>query len=265
MSRAKTNQRQRILLEVIVSSLDDARAAAGGGADRFELCAALALGGLTPSLGLLDAVKREFPDIAVMFMLRPREAGMAYSEAELAVMQRDAELAIQHGADGLVFGALTERGEVDANACQRLLDIARQRPGTETVFHRAFDVLIDPAAALERIIELGFTRVLTSGRAPRAVEGLEEIRRTRERAAGRIEVLSGGAINAQNVAQIVRATGVTQVHASLTRRSSDRSTSANPAIRFVADQMRNEIEYRATDAQAVRAVREILDRMHERR
>src|SRR2546430_2690748 len=103
----------RILLEVIVCSLDDARAAAAGGADRFELCTALALGGLTPSLGLLEQVKREFPHVPVMFMLRPREAGMAYGEAELSVMRRDAELALEHGADGLVFGVLTPRGEID--------------------------------------------------------------------------------------------------------------------------------------------------------
>src|SRR5688500_18874119 len=142
------NGSRRILLEVIVSSLDDARAAAAGGADRFELRGALALGGLTPSLGLLEAVKREVGQVPVMFMLRPREAGMAYAEADLSVMQRDAELALQHGADGLVLGALTERGDVDAAACQRLLRVARARPDVQTVFHRAFDVVAHPARAL---------------------------------------------------------------------------------------------------------------------
>ena len=155
-----TRTSRRGLLEVIVSSLDDARAAAAGGADRFELCAALAVGGLTPSLGLLDAIKRELASIPVMFMLRPREAGMAYTEADLSVMERDAALAIEHGADGLVFGVLTDRGEVNAAACSRILRIAKQRPNTQTVFHRAFDVVADPTRALEQLIELGFTRVL---------------------------------------------------------------------------------------------------------
>src|SRR5689334_20392570 len=132
-----------ITLEVIVSSLQDARAAAAGGADRFELCAALALGGLTPSLGLLEAVKREFRGIGAMFMLRPREGGMAYTEAELSVMQRDAELALEHWADGLVFGVLTDRSDVDVSACKRLVDIGRQRPGVQLVFHRAFDLVND--------------------------------------------------------------------------------------------------------------------------
>src|SRR5205814_6031407 len=122
--------------------------------DRLELCSALALGGLTPSLGSLAAIKREIK-LPVMFMIRPREAGMAYSEAELSVMERDAELALEHGADGLVFAVLTNRGEVDEAGCNRLLRIARQRPGCQTAFHRAFDVVADPVAPLERVIGLG--------------------------------------------------------------------------------------------------------------
>src|SRR5437763_8020566 len=116
--------RRPVLLEVIVSSLDDARAAARGGADRFELCSALALGGLTPSLGLLTAIKAELPQ-PVLFMVRPREGGMAYTEAEFSVMARDAVLALEAGADGLVFGFLTPEGEVDVARCRGFLAPAR--------------------------------------------------------------------------------------------------------------------------------------------
>ena len=249
----------RVLLEVIVTSLDDARAAAAGGADRFELCAALSVGGLTPSLGLLESVKRRLPNIPVMFMLRPREAGMAYSEADLTVMLRDAELALEHGADGLVFGALTDRGEVNVSACERLLAIARQRPSAQTVFHRAFDVVADPDAALEQLIDLGFARVLTSGRARRAVEGIDEIRRTIDRAAGRIAVLPGGGIDAANASKIVEATGADQVHLSATRTLPDHSTRSNPLVRFTAVTFHGENTYRATDPDLVRAVRDALD------
>src|SRR5947209_7892946 len=155
-----------VLLEVIVSSLDDSRAAAAGGADRFELCSALALGGLTPSLGTLAAIKTEIT-VPVMFMVRPREGGMAYTEGEFAVMERDADLALAAGADGLVCGFLTPEGGVDAGRCRRFLS-GRAGRGRQMVFHRAFDVVADPRAALERIIDLGFTRILTSGRAPNA-------------------------------------------------------------------------------------------------
>ena len=249
----------RILLELIVSSLDDARAAVAGGADRFELCAALALGGLTPSLGLLDLIKGDLPDTPVMFMLRPREGGMAYSEADRSVIERDAELALDRGADGLVFGALTERGEVDVRSCERVLSVARQRPKTQTVFHRAFDVVAEADVALEQLINLGFTRVLTSGRAPRATEGLDEIRRTIDRAAGRIEILPGGGIDGGNVARVIEATGADQVHVSLTCAAHDPSTAANPLVRFGAERAPDERAYRMTDRDAVRALRRLLD------
>src|SRR3954447_13874461 len=97
LNAGATYRRMRqITLEVIASSLDDARAAAAGGADRFELCSALALGGLTPSLGLLAVIKAELPQ-PVVFMVRPREGGMAYTAGECAVMERDAVLALEAG------------------------------------------------------------------------------------------------------------------------------------------------------------------------
>jgi copper homeostasis protein len=248
---------RRILLETIVSSLDDARAARAGGADRFELCSALALGGLTPSLGTLAAIKAEM-STPVMFMVRPREGGMAYTEGEVAVMERDAELALEHGADGLVFGFLTAHGEVDVPRCRRFVALLNGRDGT---FHRAFDVAADPTRALEQLIDLGIPRVLTSGRAPLAVEGIAEIRRTVQQAAGRIRILPGGGIRAATVMEVVRATGVDQVHLSITRAAADLSTSANPAVRFGVDPPPTETEYRLADEAGVREVRAILDCM----
>jgi copper homeostasis protein len=251
----------RILLETIVSSLDDARAAAAGGADRFELCAALAVGGLTPSLGTFAAIKQAV-DVPVMFMLRPREGGMAYTEDECAVMERDLELALEHGADGFVFGFLTPESAVDAPRCRRLLRrIEGAGRPVQTVFHRAYDVVADPRAALEQLIDLGITRVLTSGRAPTAAEGLDELRRTVEQAAGRIQILPGGGIRLDTLERVVRETGVEQVHLSITAPAPDPSASANPRIRFGVDVPPSETEYRAVDAPGVRRVREALDNL----
>jgi copper homeostasis protein len=245
-----------LLLESIVASLDDARAAAAGGADRFELCSALALGGLTPSLGLLAAIKAELP-APVMCMIRPREGGMAYTEGEFAVMQRDAALALEAGADGLVFGFLTPEGEVDVPRCRRFLGSLSRRP--QLTFHRAFDVVVDSVRALEQLIDLGIDRVLTSGRAPTALEGVEEIRRTVDRAAGRIRVLPGGEIRAGNVAEIVARTGVEEVHLYVTRTARDSSAAANPAIYFGATIPSSELEYEAVDKAGVREIRAVLD------
>jgi copper homeostasis protein len=251
---------RRILLEIIASSLDDARAAASGGADRFELCSALPLGGLTPSLGLLAAIKAELSP-PVMFMVRPREGGMAYTDGEYGVMERDAALALETGADGLVFGFLTPEGLVDVARCRRFLASVRGagRPELHLVFHRAFDVVADPRRALEELIDLGVTRVLTSGRAARASEGLEEIRCTVEQAAGRIEVLPGGGIPPQGVGELVARTGVDQVHLSLRGPAADLSTRANPQISFGADLPTSEQEYQVVQAERVRQVRQSLD------
>jgi copper homeostasis protein len=251
---------KRILLETIVSSLDDARAAAAGGADRFELCGALALGGLTPSLGLLAAIKAELP-VPVMFMVRPREGGMAYTDGEYAVMERDAALALEHRADGIVCGFLTSSGQVDVERCRRFLRLVQSSaaPSVQVVFHRAFDVVADPAVALEQLVDLGFTRILTSGRAAMATDGLEEIRRTVEQAAGRIELLPGGGIRAATVRQVVRTTGVDQVHLSITEPAADTSAAGNPRVRFGVDPPPTETEYRAATADGVRTVRLLLD------
>jgi copper homeostasis protein len=251
------------LLETISVSADDARAAAAGGADRFEVCSALALGGLTPSIGTIRAI-RASTDVPIMAMVRPREGGMAYTEGEFTAMLADAEALLEAGASGLVFGFLTSGGEVDVKRCKSLLKIVRsvsKGRSIETVFHRAFDVAARPEAALEQLIDLGVTRVLTSGRKPSVMEGLDTIRRTVEQARGRIQVLPGGGIQEDNVETVVRETGVTQVHLYAARSAQDSSAAANPSIRFAGHAPVNELEYLAVNSEDVRRIRGILDRI----
>lgn len=251
----------RILLEAIVGSLDDARAAAAGGADRFEMCSALALGGLTPTLGLLQAVKAEL-STPVMYMIRPREGGMAYTPGEVAQMERDAELAIGAGAAGLVFGFLTPDAQVDVPRCQAFLERARAAAGGRDLqfcYHRAFDVAAEPQRALEQLIDLGITRVLTSGRAASAAEGAALIAQLVEQAAGRIVVMPGGGIKQDNVAEIARRTGASEIHVYITQVAWDTSAAGNPEVRFGVHPPENEVEYRAVDADGVRRIRELLD------
>ncbi len=251
----------KILVEEIVSSLDDARAAAAGGADRFELCSSLALGGLTPSLGLLEVIRAELR-IPIMAMIRPREGGMRYSQAEFGTMLRDAELALEAGADGLVFGFLNEDGHVDLQRSKTFVELIHRTPRVprpQSVFHRAFDVTADPELALEQLIDLGITRILTSGRAPTALEGIDEIRRTVERADRRIEVLPGGGISCRDVEKIVRETGVDQIHVYVTRGGRDPSTTGNPKIYFGAHQPQNEVEYRVVDQQGLAELKDLVN------
>jgi copper homeostasis protein len=247
---------RRVLLEVPVASVEDALAAQAGGADRLELNAALSLGGLTPSLGTLIEVKAAV-GLPVLVMIRPRPGGFAYGAADFQVMQRDGDLALRHGADGIVFGILTADGRVDVARCRCLL---RQLGGRAAVFHRAFDVTPDPFEALEQLIDLGFGRVLTSGQEETAYHGAALIAELIRRCAGRIEVLPAGGINRFTVNDVVAGTGCDQVHASLRTKREDRSVAARPQVSFGGAVKLPEGRYDSTSPKAVAELRGLLRR-----
>ena len=245
---------ERVLLEICVDSVADALAVADAGADRIEFCSALSLGGLTPSHGALAEVKHRV-ERPVVAMIRPRESGFCYRDTEFAAMCRDAQTACQLGAEGIVFGILDERGRVDAARCGELRTLAADR---QAVFHRAFDLVQDPLAALETLIDLGFTRILTSGQQPTAIEGAALIRQLIERADGRIEILPGGGLNEMNVAEFVRATGCRQVHMGLATLCEDPSIPADSPIRFGGPGQTSERSFRKVDAGRVRVAQSRL-------
>jgi copper homeostasis protein len=236
-----------VRLEICCGSLEDAQAAFEGGADRVELCSALCVGGLTPSLGTMREAEARI-GIPVMAMVRPRAAGFHYSASEIAVMERDVLAALGAGAEGVVFGALQADGSIDEPACRRL----RQAAGDlEVVFHRAFDVTPDPFHALDQLIGLGFTRVLTSGQRRTALEGTATLRRLVEQARGRIEILPGGGIRAHNLREVLQATGCRQIHMSAFSPARDSSTAARPEVSFLQDHLAAD-QYARTDAAKVR-------------
>ena len=191
-----------------------------------------------------------------MYMLRPRSGGFCYSAGEFAVIQRDAELALRFGADGLVFGFLDADGAIDGVRTRAIVALAGDKA---TVFHRAFDVTPDATAALDTLIDIGVTRVLTSGQMPAAEQGAANIKDYIRRAAGRIQILPGGGIRVDNAPALVRVTGADQVHASLSGQMLDRSTSANPRLRFGATSLPDEQQVRFTDTSLVAQMRTVLD------
>jgi copper homeostasis protein len=236
-----------ILLEVCVASVEDAGAAEQNGAGRLELNTALALGGLTPSLGLLLEVKAAV-QLPVIALVRPRPGGFAYSAADFRVLRRDVELLLAQGAEGVAVGVLHSDGTIDRARCRELVE---QVGRAEAVFHRAFDVTPDPALALEQLIDLGFRRVLTSGQEETAYNGAARIATLIQQAAGRIEVLPGGGINCFNLADVVIRTGCNQVHATLRHPRQDLSTSARPQVSFGARIGPPEDRFDATNPDAV--------------
>ncbi|WP_203933407.1 copper homeostasis protein CutC [Virgisporangium ochraceum] len=194
--------------EVCVDSVAGALAAQEAGAHRVELCSALGTGGLTPSAGLVEEVLAAIA-LPVHVLVRPREGDFVHDAHEVAVMARDVGLAVRLGAHGVVVGALTPDGDVDLDTCGRLVDAAAGRPVT---FHRAFDLARDPLDALDAVLALGADRLLTSGQEATALAGAPLIAALVRAAGDRLTVMAGGGVTAGNVARIVAATGVREIH-----------------------------------------------------
>ena len=220
--------KDKIVIEICCGSYEDVIASKQAGAHRAELNSALFLGGLTPSLGNFLLAKK-IGGIEVLPMVRPRPAGFYYSAAEYETMVCDAEAFIENDADGIVFGFLNEDGTVDEKRTAEFVHIAK---GRTAVFHRAFDFTPDPFAAMETLINCGVTRILTSGQAPSVPEGIELIKALAEKSKGRIEILPGAGIRPANVANVIKQTGVTQVHFSAMIQKHEPSSQNNPSIYF---------------------------------
>ena len=218
----------RVLLEICCGSLDDALEAAAGGADRVELCSALFLGGLTPSFGALVEAKARLR-IPVVFMVRPRGGGFCYTEAEMAAMERDTEMAVAHGANGVVFGILTDEGRVDIPRSRRIRSLVGDR---EAVFHRAFDVTPDPFRAVDELVDLGIARILTSGQRDTVFEGLDLIKRLVDYAGDRIQIQPGGGIKPYQFDEVIARTGCRQIHVAAWASRRDDSTRHHADVTF---------------------------------
>lgn len=199
-------------LEVCIDNIESLHHAITGGATRIELCSSLSLGGLTPSYGFMRQAARA-STIPIYAMIRPRQGDFLYSDEDIDVMSEDIKSAHRAGLDGVVFGALTEQGEVHIPYCTKLCELA-QSLNMGTTFHRAFDQCCNVETALEQIINLGCERVLTSGLGATATEGADVIKSLVEQAGNRLAIMAGAGINASNVRSLVEQTGVQEVHLS---------------------------------------------------
>lgn len=197
-------------LEICANSVASCLEAQKGGAWRVELCAAIPEGGTTPSYGDI-ALARELLQIKLHVIIRPRGGDFLYSPLEHRIMLKDIENAHRLGADGVVIGCLTPEGEVDMARNRELMNAAA---GMSVTFHRAFDMCRDPYDSLERIIELGCDRLLTSGQQPRAEDGIELLQELVGKAGDRIIIMPGSGVNANNIAKLAKETGAREFHLS---------------------------------------------------
>jgi copper homeostasis protein len=203
----------QVSIEICVDSVASAIAAEQGGAQRVELCASLSEGGITPSAGLIESARAKI-SIGLQIMVRPRGGDFRYSGAEFNSMRRDIQFAKQSGADGVVFGILDSRAQVDVDRTRELVGLARPLSVT---FHRAFDVSSDLFRSLEDICKTGADKILTSGGAPTACEAIPTLGSLVQAATGRVSILACGGIRANNAAKIIDETGVREIHSGVKR------------------------------------------------
>lgn len=238
-------------LEVCVDSVGAARAAAEGGADRVELCAAISEGGLTPSAGTIELARAAL-GIGLVVLVRPRAGDFLYSSAEFEVMRRDVELCAAAGVDGVALGVLRRDGSVDR---ERTAELVERAGPLQVTFHRAFDMTRDPEEALEALCELGVERVLTSGAARTALEGAGLIARLVERAGTRLAVMAGGGVRAANAAELLRRTGARELHFTARGARESEMEFRNPRCAMGGGAAPGEYELRPTEAGLVRELR----------
>lgn len=207
----------KITVELCVDSLQSLQVARLAGVDRVELCSALSEGGLTPSLGLMQGARELFPPERIHVMIRPRSGDFLYSPEERRAMRTDIAMVRELGLGGIVIGALTQWGEVDEAWVQEAMHCAGS--ALSVTFHRAFDLCRDRGQALEQIARLGCRRILTSGGAPTALEGADELARLIRQAGGRLSIMPGSGVGASNVVELLRCTGAREVHLSARKAS----------------------------------------------
>jgi copper homeostasis protein len=200
-----------VLIEVCVDSVASAIAAERGGAARVELCSNLLEGGVTPSAGMIEAVRARI-SIGLQVIIRPRGGDFCYENDEIEVMKRDIETCKNLGADGVVLGILDSEGHVDITRTQQLVELAQPLSVT---FHRAFDMSADLSCALEDAVATGAFRILTSGGEQDCLQGIDTIAGLVQAARGRITIMACGGITHNNAASIIERTGVSEIHVGL--------------------------------------------------
>lgn len=235
-------------LEVIAFDLASCRIAQENGADRIELCANPQEGGTTPSFGMI-ATARRCTTIQLFPIIRPRGGDFLYSTEEFDAMAADIEQCAELGCDGVVIGMLRADGSVDADRCAELIEHAG---AMQVTFHRAFDRVRDPIEALEDVIGLGCSRILTSGLHPDVDQGATMLRTLVEAAGDRVTIMPGSGVRAVNVLELAQRTGARAFHSSARAIHPSSMEYRNPV-------MAEELDSISIDPREVAELRRILD------
>lgn len=238
------------LLEIATADFITTQAAVQGGADRIELCAALTEGGTTPSYGMIRKCREAFA-IPLFPIIRPRGGDFLYTDEEYAIIKKDIEQSKHLGCDGVVIGILKKDGTIPLHKLAKLIDGAYPM---EVTFHRAFDRCKDPFATMESLIQIGCTRILTSGQQLTAPEGVDLLAQLIKAADERIVIMPGSGVRKENIKELADKTGATEFHSSLRSSQISRMEFIHPAFEKSKESYTNA----AIDADEVKALRKAL-------
>ncbi|GAA6324659.1 copper homeostasis protein CutC [Fusobacterium ulcerans] len=197
-----------MIKEVCVESFSEALAAEKRGADRIELCDNLYLGGTTPSYGTIKMAMEKL-SIPAFPIIRPRGGDFYYSKEEIEIMKEDIKICKSLGAKGVVLGVLTADNKVDFETLKELVDLASPM---EVTFHKAVDELKDPVEVIDKFVEIGVKRILSSGTKETALEGKDILNAMIKKAAGRITILIAGKVTNDNLDKVVAAIPSSEYH-----------------------------------------------------
>lgn len=247
------------ILEICAGTYTSVLAAARGGAQRVELCSALGEGGLTPSAALIESAA-SMSQLKTNVLIRPRSGDFLYTPDEQRVMLSDIRIAGKLGASAIVVGALDAEGHVDCAFMKDCVEAAHDM-GMGCTFHRAFDMCAEPEEALERIITLGFDRLLTSGQAATAEKGVRLIARLVEQARDRIAIMPGSGVNAANAVRILKECGAREIHASARCRVGSRMKYRRGGVQMGASGQ-DEYQTMETSEESVKAIVDAVATFH---
>lgn len=197
-----------MIKEVCVESFSEALAAEKRGADRIELCDNLYLGGTTPSYGTIKMAMEKLT-IPAFPIIRPRGGNFHYSKEEIEIMKEDIKVCKSLGAKGVVLGVLTADNKVDFETLKELVDLASPM---EVTFHKAVDELENPVEVIDRFIEIGVKRILSSGTKETALEGKDILNAMIKKADNRIIILIAGKVTSDNFEEVAAAIPSTEYH-----------------------------------------------------
>lgn len=233
-----------MIVEICANSYESAINAEKAGAHRIELCSELAVGGITPSFGLLQKVMQDL-SIPVHVLIRPRSGDFTYSDQEFEIMTKDVEICKELGVSGIVSGVLNNDMSIDKERTQELVELSKPMSFT---FHRAFDWLIDPINGIYQLRKLGVDRILTSGQESSAEQGIELLKELRNETS--IIIMPGGGINANN-ASMFKENGFKELHLSATKKT---QTIEIPKISMNSLKHFEETEIAVSDIQTIQNI-----------